>query len=101
MEIINKIINKFGNDKVLHFLTGGLICSFITFVVILQEQNLSYIDKIASVLTGTIDVFVLSFIKEVIIDTDFNWKDILASIIGCVPIFIAVCIGVLFNYLSL
>lgn len=37
MEIINNIIKKFGNDKVLHFLGGGYMCSLISFVTILQE----------------------------------------------------------------
>lgn len=100
MEIINNIIKKFGNDKVLHFLGGGYMCSLISFVTILQEQLLSDFGKIATVSLGTVFVFVISMIKELIIDEKTNWKDILASVLGCVPVFIAVAIGVLFNYLS-
>lgn len=101
MEIINNIIKKFGNDKVLHFLGGGYMCSLISFVTILQEQLLTGSGKIATVSLGTVFVLILSAMKELIIDNKADWKDILASVLGCVPVFIAVAIGVLFNYLSM
>lgn len=100
MELIDKIIIKVGNDKVLHFLGGGFICSLISFVVILQESGLSSLRKIAAVLIGTIVVFILSLMKELFFDAEADWKDVLVSVLGCLPVFIAVAIGVLFNYLS-
>lgn len=100
MELIDKIIGKVGNDKVLHFLGGGFICSLISFVVILQESSLSSLRKIAAVSIGTIVVFILSLMKELFFDKETDWKDVLASVLGCIPVFIAVAIGVWFNYLS-
>lgn len=100
MELIDKIIGKVGNDKVLHFLGGGFICSLISFVVILQEHDLSSLRKIAAVLIGTIVVAMLSVMKELFFDAEADWKDVLASVLGCLPVFIAVAIGVWFNYLS-
>lgn len=100
MKSLDNLITKVGNDKVLHFLGGGFICSLISFVVILQEHDLSSLRKIAAVLIGTIAVFVLALIKELIMDEETNWKDVWVSVLGCLPVFIAVVIGVLFNYLS-
>lgn len=101
MKIIDDLIGKFGYDKVFHFLGGGYICSLITFIVMLQEQDLSSLRKIATVFIGTVVVFILTLIKELIIDTETNWKDVWVSIFGCIPVFLAVAIGVLFNYLSM
>lgn len=100
MKSLDDFISKVGNDKVLHFLGGGYLCSLITFVVILQEGFMSYYREIASVLIGTISVFVLSVMKETIMDSKADWKDVLASVLGCVPVFIAVALGSWFNYLS-
>ena len=57
--------------------------------------------KIATVSLGTVFVLILSAMKELIMDDKADWKDILASVLGCVPVFVAVAIGVLFNYLSM
>lgn len=100
MKIIDSIIAKFGNDKVLHFLGGNSICSFMTFIIILQENNLSYLQKILCVAAGAVVVTILSLMKELIIDEETNWKDCLYSVLGCIPVLISVLIGVLFNYLS-
>lgn len=100
MESLDNFVSKVGNDKVLHFLGGGYICSLITFMVILQENFMSYGQEIESVFIGTIAVFILSAMKEMIMDSKSDWKDVLASILGCVPVFVFVALGVLFNYLS-
>lgn len=100
MKIIDNLIGKVGYDKVFHFLGGGYICSLISFVVILQEHDLSSLRKIAAVLIGTIVVAMLSVMKELFFDAEADWKDVLASVLGCLPVFIAVVIGVWFNYLS-
>lgn len=100
MKSLDNLITKVGNDKVLHFLGGGFICSLVSFVVILQESGLSSLRKIAAVLIGTIVVAMLSVMKELFFDAEADWKDVLASVLGCIPVFIAVAIGVLFNYLS-
>lgn len=56
--------------------------------------------NIAAVLIGTVAVYILAAMKVFIMDTKTNWKDIWLPLLGCVPVFIAVAIGVLFNYLS-
>lgn len=100
MKYIDNLINKFGNDKILHFLGGGFICSLITFIVILQEHDLGDLNKILSVFIGVFFVLFLSFIKEIMLDDKPDWSDVLASVLGCIPVFISVGIGVLFNVLS-
>lgn len=100
MEMLDKFVEKIGSCNVLHFLLGGYICALISFVVILQEGMFASPTNIAAVFIGTIAVFVLSLIKELILDTQTDWKDIGLSVLGCIPVFIAVAIGVLFNYLS-
>lgn len=98
---MNDLINKIGIDKVLHFSFGGLISSLLTFVVILQEGNtLSYSQTLFMPIIGAIAVFIISIIKEASLDEEFNWKDIIASILGTLTVFIAVSIGVLFNIWS-
>lgn len=101
MKSLDKFISKLGNDKVLHFLCGGYLCSLITFVVILQEGIMSYGESITSVLIGAIAVLVLSAMKEMIMDSKADWKDVLASVLGCAPVFIFVALGALFSYLSI
>lgn len=100
MKILDNLINKMGNDKVLHFLGGGFICSFISFVVILQESGLTAFEQVSMVLIGTVFVLILSVLKELIADEKADWMDVLASISGCVPVFVAVGLGAWFNQLS-
>jgi hypothetical protein len=100
MKELDNLIQKVGNDKVLHFLGGGFICSFISFIVILQESGLTAWEKVSTVLIGTVFVLILSVLKEIIADDKADWMDVLASILGCVPIFVAVGLGAWFNILS-
>lgn len=100
MKILDNLIQKVGNDKTLHFLGGGFICSFISFIVILQESGLTAWEKVSSVLIGTVFVLILSVLKELIADDKSDLCDVLASILGCVPVYIAVGIGAWFNILS-
>lgn len=100
MKSLDSLINKLGNDKVLHFLCGGFICALMTLVVILQENDMGNMSKILSVFIGTAFVAFASFVKEIMLDDKPDWSDVLASVLGCIPVFISVGIGVLFNVLS-
>lgn len=92
------LINKIGIDKVTHFSMGGLICALFTFVFLLQDFNTLEVWQVLLLpLIGTVVTFVLSIIKEFIIDEVVDWKDIIAGMLGCVPVYIAIGIGILFN----
>lgn len=95
---MNNLINKIGIDKITHFSMGGLICALFTFIFLLQDFNTLEAWQILLLpLIGTVVTFVLSIIKEFIIDEVVDWKDIIAGMLGCVPVYIAVGIGILFN----
>ena len=70
-KIIDNIISKVGTDKVLHFLIGAVVCAMVTFVFLTMA----------------------AWIKEGL-DKDYNWKDFIATALGCIPVWIAVAIGV-------
>lgn len=97
---MKKLINKIGLDKIAHFGVGGLICAFITFVIMLQEGLNVSLNNIVIPTIGSIIVFFISWIKEQFIDNEFNWYDIIAAMLGCIIIYIGIIIGVLFNILS-
>lgn len=97
--MFDKLVNKLGADKVMHFLAGGWICAFITLIAILQEgPRLSNTQLLLSPTIGFICVFVVAVMKE-LYDMDFSWKDVLATMLGAATIYIATGIGVLFNIL--
>ena len=92
------LINKIGIDKVTHFAMGSLICALFTFIFLLQDFNTLEVWQVLLLpLIGTVVTFVLSIIKEFIIDEVVDWKDIIAGMLGCVPVYIAIGIGILFN----
>lgn len=95
----NELITKIGVDKILHFSIGGFIVALFTIVATLQEGIINA-TTIAFPFIGLIPVAMFSWLKEIIIDDEFSWKDILASILGAVPVFIATALGVLFYTLS-
>lgn len=100
MEILDNLISKIGNDKTLHFLGGCSICSFVSFIVILQESGLTALEQVSSVLIGTVFVLILSVLKELIADDKADWYDVLAGVLGCIPVFVCVGLGAWFNSLS-
>lgn len=82
-------MKNIGIDKIAHFGVGGLICAMFTLTAMLMP------------FVGYIIVFIFSFLKEAIVDGEFNWWDIVAAMIGCVCVHIAVFFGALFYTLSL
>ena len=100
MVALDNLIQKVGNDKTLHFLGGCSICSFVSFIVILQEGDLTPLEKVSTVLIGTVFVLILSVLKELIADDKADWYDVLAAVLGCIPVYIAVGLGAWFNSLS-
>ena len=75
MKITNKLVEKFGADKLLHYAVGGwltAICSLFGWI---------------GLLAGFILVVALSFIKERL-DDKSDKKDILAGVLGSITMVI-------------
>ena len=99
MKQIDKLINKIGMDKVLHFLVGNLIASFITIIALGQEGCFN-ITSIGAVAISAIIVLFASAYKEFILDDESDYMDILASLCGVIPVLLATIIGIIFNIAS-
>ena len=72
MNLTNKLVEKFGADKLLHFLLGWLIVS--------MGVPFGYI----GIVIGTILACFLSVIKEFKFDAVKDMKDMIAGILGAV-----------------
>ena len=72
MNLTNKLVEKFGADKLLHFLLGWVIVS--------MGSPFGYI----GIVIGTILACVLSVIKEFKLDAVKDMKDLIASVLGVV-----------------
>lgn len=72
MKLTDKLVNKFGADKLLHFLIAAWIVS---------EAK---IYGIAAMLITAVIVLLLSVIKEVKLDGYASADDILATMCGCI-----------------
>lgn len=98
MKLIDNFVSKVGNDKMLHFLVGNLITSCITFIVLIQENLISFETLLAVIPAAIITAFV-AVIKEKLDDV-FNKKDFIATVLGIIPTVICILVGVIFNILS-
>ena len=100
---MNELIAKIGLDKLAHLGIGGLVCALFTFVVILQDADTLLGGNVwRALLTpfiGTVAVMMFELFKEYL-DSEFNWKDVLWTFIGCLMVFAAVGMGILFYVLS-
>lgn len=95
----NDLIAKIGQDKVLHFLVGSLITAFMTLIAGLQEPEIGW-GTMGAPTIGLVVTAFFGFVKEKIVDTEFNVKDLIATVLGSVPIFLATFLGILFHILS-
>lgn len=96
---MEKILNFFGTDKVLHFLAGAVIAFIITNVCMIQD-GITGATCIAFAAIGLAAAAVIGLIKE-LIDSEFNWKDLFATILGGLLPAAANAIGALFHLLSM
>lgn len=87
-------------DKAAHFGIGGMITAILTLVTILQEGAMPIGTVLLTPIIGHVCTFILSVIKEYIIDEYTDWNDIWAAMLGSAVVHISVLIGVLFNILS-
>lgn len=94
-----KDMKKLQTDKLAHFGIGGLVCAMVTIVAMLQEGVIGWGSMVFPII-GDVVVFIISYMKEKIVDDEFTWADILAAMIGCIFVHVSVFIGVVFNLLS-
>lgn len=95
MKKLDNFINKIGIDKVLHFCIGAIIAFCVSNVFILREGIVG-INNIWFTIIGIIATMIFEFIKEFILDSVPDKKDIIATFLGSTFVFIVNVIGVLF-----
>ena len=98
MKLTDWVVEKFGQDKIMHFLGGGLICSMVTFVFLIQEIGNTFTEPWRILLfpiPGILFTGFLGWAKEQIFDKEFDIKDLWATLLGCVPVWLSIAIGIL------
>lgn len=88
-----RLFEEVGVDRVIHFLTGGLVCALVTIASVAEEAAwLTPREMCLLPLIGVAVVAVLAFSKEVM-DETFDWSEIAAGLLGCAPVELAAVIG--------
>ena len=85
-----------GMDKIAHFGIGGIIGAAIAIVITLARGDYGWVVGVYPFISHAV-VFILSFIKEKFIDDEFNWLDILASVLGSIAVHMAFILGLTIN----
>ena len=90
MKLIDNLINKVGNDKLLHFLTGFCISAVaLLFYFLLCPETIGTYEQAYAYIISFIAVGFISVVKE-FFDDIFDKKDIFAAEIGAViPVLIS------------
>ena len=90
MKLINNLINKVGNDKLLHFLVGFCISAVVLLLYfLLCPETIGTYEQVYAYIVSFIIVGFISVVKE-FFDDAFDNKDIFASEIGAViPVLIS------------
>ena len=84
MRIIDNLINKIGNDKLLHFLVGFCISAVVLLLYFLHyPEIIGTYEQVYAYIISFIIVGFISIVKE-FFDDAFDNKDILAAEIGAV-----------------
>ena len=89
---------RIGTDRIAHFGIGGIIGAAIAIIVTLAIGDYGWVVGVYPFFAHVI-VFILSFIKEKFMDDEFNWFDILASVLGSISVHMAFIIGLTINEL--
>lgn len=87
---------RIGIDKIAHFGIGGIIGAAIAIIVTLAIGDYGWMVGVYPFISHGI-VFILSFIKEKFMDDEFNWLDILASVLGSIAVHLAFILGLTIN----
>ena len=83
---------RIGMDKIAHFGIGGIIGAAIAIIVTLAIGDYGWVVGAYPFISHAI-VFIISFIKEKFMDDEFNWLDILASVLGSISVHMAFIMG--------
>lgn len=94
---LEEFLDKIGLDRIAHFSIAGFVTALFTIVALLQEGGDITPMCIAYPLIGAIPVILFAWFKEAAIDYKFDKYDFIASILGCVPVFLATLIGYLLH----
>ena len=89
---------KVGMDKIAHFGIGGIIGAAIAIIVTLAIGDYGWVVGVYP-FSAHVIVFILSFIKEKFMDDEYNWLDILASVLGSISVHMAFILGLTINEL--
>ena len=92
MKLINDIINKFGTDKVLHFLSGAVI-AFIVYITFILMYRIVDFKALLICLGGLFASAIIGFWKE-LFDFSIDWSDIKATALGGLVPFVFVLLGI-------
>ena len=87
---------KVGMDKIAHFGIGGIIGAAIAIVITLAIGDYGWVVGVYPFISHAV-VFIISFIKEKFMDYEYNWLDILASVLGSIAVHIAFIFGLTIN----
>lgn len=97
---MEKILEFFGGtDKVLHFLVGAVLAFIFTNVVMIQDGALGVSCIVYSGIGFAVAAFA-ALLKELIIDSTFDWKDLVATLLGGLLPAVVNAVGALFYFLS-
>ena len=89
---------KVGIDKIAHFGIGGIIGAAIAIVITWARGDYGWVVGVYPFVAHAV-VFILSFVKEKFMDDEFNWLDILASVLGSIAVHLAFILGLTINEL--
>ena len=87
---------RIGMDKIAHFGVGGIIGAAIAIVITLAIGDYGWVVGVYPFVSHVV-VFILSFVKEKFMDDEYNWLDILASVLGSIAVHLAFIIGLTIN----
>lgn len=92
---MKKLVNKFGIDKITHFLAGAFIAFGINTLAILQEGMIGDWMSVAMCTCGVIVAAIIALFKETLIDSKWDRGDFIATVLGACTTYIFVTIGTL------
>ena len=87
---------RIGMDKIAHFGIGGIIGAAIAIVITLARGDYGWVVGVYPFISDAV-VFILSVVKEKFLDEEYNWLDILASVLGSIAVHMAFIIGLTIN----